>query len=61
MTTTLKPTAADRQAAHRACATVADVLGRDPKAQVFVGGTGMLAREDARPTRRKSKIVNRKP
>lgn len=38
-----------RQQAHRAMATVADVLGRDPKREVFVGGTRLIDR-----TKRKS-------
>jgi hypothetical protein len=39
--------------AYRACATVADVLGRDPQEKDFVtGSTGLICS--------KSKIVNRK-
>lgn len=29
--------------AHRAIATVRDVLGRDPKANVMAGGTGLIS------------------
>jgi hypothetical protein len=52
---TLHPTKADRAAAHRACATVADVLGRDPQAKVFVGGTCLLSRDEGRETRARKK------
>ncbi len=40
-----------RRQAQRACATVAEVLGRDPKAKVRTGADGLIAvpTKDIRP------------
>lgn len=40
--------ASTRAQAHRAMATVRDVLGRDPKSNVFVGGTRLIEREETK-------------